>query len=90
MAVDHGGRGVARIADGVAQGFGIEPGGVVGDIRPGGGQIDRGARDGGQASKRSLDSGCAGAAMHAAQFELGGRDQGPILLEEGRSPPRLP
>ena len=57
MAVDYGSRGVARIADGVAQGFGIEPGGIVGDVGPGGGQIDRGACDGGQASERP--SGCA-------------------------------
>ena len=41
VAVDHGSRGVARIADGVTQVFRIEPGGVVGDIGPGGGQIDR-------------------------------------------------
>ena len=82
VTVDDGGGGVARIADGVAQGFGVEPGGVVGDIGPRGRQIHRGARDGGQTPERPLDARGAGTAVHAAQFELGGRDRRPLLVEE--------
>ena len=45
---------------------------VVGDERPGRGQVDRCAGYRGQAAQRSLDPHRAGAAVHAANLKLGG------------------
>ncbi len=70
---------VADVGDGPAQLLGAQRCRVVGDEGAGGGQVDRGAGHRRQPAERPLDPGGAGAAVHAAQLQLGGG--------EGSAPP---